>query len=214
MLVLFALLVGRFWKTLIAALATSLMLMFASYIVFGHEVWHTYFTVMSLPMKLLEIGWAPWSIMPTFFAATLSAGFDAKAAYLVQGMVMLVVIGGVAWVWMSKTNLALRGSVLTLSLLMFTPYAFIHELALMALPLGWLWEDGRVRGRLPGELILLLCGWLMPFTVSLMWDSVNILNGKLQIGPPVLMALFLFALIKAKMRTLTPRKISPEASQA
>ena len=116
----------------------------------------------------------------TFFAATLSAGFDVKAAYLVQGMVMLVVIGGVAWVWMSKTNLALRGSVLTLSLLMFTPYAFIHELALMALPLGWLWEDGRVRGRLPGELMLLLFGWLMPFTVSLIWDSVNILHGKLQ----------------------------------
>ncbi|MHB9074353.1 MAG: glycosyltransferase family 87 protein [Desulfobaccales bacterium] len=214
MLVLFALLVGRFWKALIAALATSLILICASYIAFGHEVWRTYFAVMSIPMKLLEIGWAPWSIMPTFFAATLSAGFDVKAAYLVQGMVMLVVIGGVAWVWMSKTSLALRGSVLTLGLLLFTPYAFVHELALMALPLGWLWEDGRVRGRLPGELMLLLFGWLMPFTVSLIWDSVNILHGKLQIGPEVLLALFLFALIKAKMRPLTSRKISPEASQA
>jgi hypothetical protein len=203
MLILFALLVGRFWKALIAAIATSLILFGASYILFGREVWLAYLAVMSIPMRLVETGWAPWSIMPTFFAATLSAGFDVKAAYVVQGMVMLVVIGGVAWVWVKKTNLALRGSVLTLGLLLFTPYAFVSELALMALPLAWLWEDGRMRGRLPGELILLLCGWLMPFTMALIWDNVNILQGKLQIGPVVLMALFLFALIKAKMQPPT-----------
>ena len=150
-------------------------------------------------MKLLEIGWAAWSIMPTFFAAALSAGFEVKTAYLVQGVVMLIVLGGVAWVWMRKTNLALRGSVLTLGLLLFTPYAFIYELALLALPLCWLWEDGRARGRLPGELILLLCGWLMPFAVPLIWNKVNFLQGKLQIGPLVLLALFFLALIKTKI---------------
>jgi len=199
LLVLFALLVGRFWKAFIAAVATSLILLVASFIVFGQEVWLAYFAVMSLPMKLLEIGWAPWNIMPTFFAATLSAGFEVKTAYLVQGVVMLIVLGGVAWVWMRKTNLALRGSVLTLGLLLFTPYAFIYELALLALPLCWLWEDGRAQGRLPGELILLLCGWLMPFAVPLIWDKVNFLQGKLQIGPLVLLALFFLALIKTKI---------------
>ena len=116
-----------------------------------------------MPMQLLEMGHAAWSIMPTFFAATLSAGLSVKAAYLVQGLAMLMVLSGVAWVWMRKANLALRGSVLTLGLLLFTPYAFVYELALLALPLCWLWEEGRVRGRLPGELILLLFGWLMPY---------------------------------------------------
>jgi hypothetical protein len=197
-LILLALLVGRFWKTLIAALATSLILLFASFLLFGREVWLAYFAVMSLPMKLLEIGWAPWSLMSTFFAATLSAGFDVKVAYLVQGVVMLIVVGGVAWVWLRKTNLAVRGSVLTLGLLLFTPYAFVYDLALLALPLCWLWEDGRARGRLPGELILLLCGWLMPIFVTLIWDNVNILHGRLQIAPVVLAALFLLALIKSK----------------
>jgi hypothetical protein len=212
-LVLFALLVGRFWKALIAAIITSLILLYFSFIIFGYDVWLAYFKVMSLPMKLLEIGWAAWSIMPTFFAATLSAGFDVKAAYLVQGVVMLLVIGGVAWAWMRKTNLALRGSVLVLGLLLFTPYAFVYELALLALPLCWLWEDGRLRGRLPGELILLLCGWLMPLAVPFIWNSVNFLNGKLQIGPVVLLALFVFALTKEKTRTWTVGKISPEIGE-
>ena len=218
-LVLFALLVGRFWKAFIAAVVTSLILLFASFIVFGQEVWLAYFAVMSMPMKLLEIGWAAWSIMPTFFAATLSAGFEVKTAYLVQGVVMLIVVGGVAWVWMRKTNLALRGSVLTLGVLLFTPYAFVYELALLALPLCWLWEDGRARGRLPGELILLLCGWLMPFAVPLIWNKVNFLQGKLQIGPVVLLALFFLALIRTKIGqnskqiVLNQRRLNPKRFQ-
>ena len=122
-----------------------------------------------MPMKLLEIGWAPWSIMPTFFAAIRSVGFGVKVAYLVQGAVMLLVVAGVAWVWMRKANLALRGSVLVLGPLLFTPYVFVYDLALLALPLAWLWEDGRVRGRLPGEFILLLCGWLCPLPFFVGW---------------------------------------------
>ena len=50
-------------------------------------------------MKLLELGAADWSIMPTVFAAMLSAGFGVKAAYLVQGAVMLAVLAAVAWAW-------------------------------------------------------------------------------------------------------------------
>ena len=198
-LILFALIIGRYWKAVVAAVVTSCVLSLISIILFGYESWIAYFKVMSMPMKLLESGQAAWSIMPTFFAATLSAGFEVKTAYWVQGVVMLLVVGGVAWVWMKQVNLALRGSVLTLGVLLFTPYAFVYELALLALPLCWLWEDGRARGRLPGELILLLCGWLMPFTVPLIWDQVNFLEGKLQIGPWVLLALFFLALIKTKI---------------
>jgi alpha-1,2-mannosyltransferase len=214
MLVLFALLMGRYWKTIVGAVVTSLALLCFSYIVFGYEVWLAYFRVMSVPMKLLEIGLAAWSIMPTFFAATLSAGFSVKAAYLVQGVVMLVVLSGVAWVWKKKDSLPLRGAVLTLGVLLFTPYAYTYDLAMLALPLGWLWEDGRLHGRLPGELILLLCGWVMPLAMSIIWNDVNIFHGKLQIGPMVILALFFFALIKEKIQTWTAVKISPEAEQA
>jgi len=215
LLILIALIVGSYWKTLIAFLATSLFLLLASIIAFGLEVWIAYFKFMSLPMKLLETGQADWSIMPTFFAATLSAGFGVKAAYLVQGVVMLVVLSGVVWVWMRNANLALRGSALTLGLLLFTPYAFTYELALLALPLCWLWEEGRLRGRLPGELILLSCGWLMPFAMPFVWNWVNFLQGKLQIGPVVLLALFFLVLVKASIGQNRPvGKIWPKAEKA
>jgi hypothetical protein len=200
LIVLFALLVGRYWKAFIATIASSLLVVFSSVIVFGSKTWVAYFTVMSMPMKLLESGYAAWNIMPTFFAATLAAGFNVQAAYVVQGIVSLAALSGVAWVWVKKTNLAVRGAVLTLGLLLYTPYAFIYELALLALPLCWIWEDGRVRGRLPGELVLLLVCWMMPFIMQLLWGKVNVLYGKLQVGPLVLLTLFLFILTKEKIQ--------------
>ena len=193
-----ALICGRYWKTLVGTFTTSLLMLLTSIMAFGYQVWIEYFQVMSIPMKQLETGMAQWTIMPTFFAAVLSAGFGVKAAYLVQGVIMMAVVAGVSWVWCQKTSIAIRGAALVLGTLLFTPYATIYDLAILALPLGWLWEEGRLKGRLPGELILLLFGWLLPIAAPLLWERINFLNGKLQIGPVILLALFLLSLAKAK----------------
>lgn len=193
-----ALIFGRYWKTLVTALTTSLLMLLITIMAFGYHVWIEYFQVMSIPMKQLEIGMAKWDIMPTFFAAALSAGFGIKTAYLVQGVIMLAVVAGVSWVWCQKTPIAGRGAVLVLGTLLFTPYATVYDLAILALPLGWLWEEGRIRGRLPGELILLLFGWLLPIAAPLLWTWINFLNGKLQIGPVIILALFCLSLVKAR----------------
>ena len=213
-LILIALIFGRYWKVLIGTIITAIALSLISILVFGLGVWIAFVNVLPIPMRLLEMGGSAWRIMPTFFAAILSAGYGVREAYLVQGMMMLIVLGGVAWVWMRKANLALRGAVLILGLLLFTPYGFIYDLALLALPLAWLWEDGRVRGRLPGELILLLCGWVMPLAMPFIWNGVDIFQGKLQIGPVVLLAVFLLTLTKAGMQNWTGGKILPQSEKA
>ena len=197
LLILIALLAGRYWKALIATVATSILLSIISAIVFGPEIWVAYFKIMSIPMSLLETGRVALSIMPSFFAATLSAGFNVKAAYLIQTIVMVMVLMGVVWVWWKKDTLALRGTILILGLLLFTPYAHIYELAILALPLCWLWEDGPTNAVLLGEFLLLLCTWLMPFYIQFLWFHLDIFQGKLQIGPPVLLLFFLFTLIKS-----------------
>ena len=144
------------------------------------------------------MGSAPWRIMPTFFVAVRAAGGGVTAAYLIQGVVMLAVAAGVAWVWRNPAApLASRGTVLILGILLFTPYEFYYDLAILALALGWLWEEGRRRGRLPGELVLLLSGWLLPAVALIVYKSSNLSHGHLQIGPVILAALFLLSLRKA-----------------
>ena len=197
-LIIPALIFGRYWKVLTVTLATALLLILLSIMAFGYQIWPEYFKVMAFPLHELETGSASWSIMPTFFAAVLSAGFGVKSAFLVQGAVMLAVAAGVAWVWSQKTSLPKRGAVLVLGTLLFTPYAFVYDLAILALPLAWLWEDGRRRGRWPGELLLLWLGWLTPGAAPLLWNGIKVFKGHLQIGPIILAALFLLALLKTK----------------
>ena len=194
-----ALMLARRWKAFTAAVATSLLLIFISVAVFGYQLWLTYFQAMAFPMREVEMGSAPWRIMPTFFVAVRAAGGGVTAAYLIQGVVMLAVAAGVAWVWRKPAApLASRGAVLILGALLFTPYEFDYDLAILALPLGWLWEEGRRRGRLPGELLLLLLGWLAPVAAPIAYTWINIFQGHLQIGPVILSALFLFSLRKAR----------------
>ena len=154
---------GRYWKTLISAFATIIILVLSSLAVFGFEVWLAYFKAMSVPMTQMVGDQFRLVLVPTFFAAIRNAGFGARVAYPVQGVVMALVLAGVGWVWQKKLAITIRGPVLVLGTLIFTPYSFVYDLAILALPLLWLWEEGRLHGRLPGELILLLLGWLLPF---------------------------------------------------
>lgn len=193
-----ALIFGRYWKTLISACITCLFLSLISLAAFGYQTWIDYFKVMSMPMKLLACGATSLDVEPTFISAVLSAGFGIKVAYLVQIMVMVVVVAGVAWVWKKKLFLVLRGAVLVLGTLLFVPYAFVYDLAILALPLCWLWEDGRINGRWPGELLLLMCGWLVPLFAPILWQFIRVFQGKLQVAPIILLALFFLSLIKAK----------------
>lgn len=197
-LALIALVVGRYWQALISALASAIILAIASAVVFGVQVWTAFLNIMPIPMSHLALGQTNWQITPTFFAATLSAGFGVRAAYLVQGVAMLLAAAGVAWVWRRKTDLAIRGSVLVLGTLLFTPYVMVYDLALLALPLCWLWEAGRIHGRLPGELLLLLLVWLVPILGQVLWGWVNLFYGKLQISPVIILALFCLSLVKAR----------------
>ena len=153
LLTFFALLCGRRWKALLVMIGTTLFLSLASLAIFGYQVWMDYFKVMSIPMKLLEEGAAAWNIMPTFFSTALSLNLGIFDAYVMQGLVILVVLAGVGWDLDANACLAQRGAVLVLGILLFTPYAFIYDLAILALPLCWLWEEGRLKGRLPGDWV-------------------------------------------------------------
>jgi hypothetical protein len=195
-LLLITLMIGKYWKIIITAISTAILLSIISIIVFGCQIWSAYFNVMPMPIECLTIGQDAWDLMPTFFVAVLSAGFSVIIAYIVQSIVMVIVLMGISWIWMKKDYFELKGAILIIGLLLFTPYALLYEMALLALPLCWLWEDGRMRGRLPGESLLLLCSWLMPFFLQILWWRLAIFQGKLQIGPLILMLLFLLTLIK------------------
>ena len=82
----------------------------------------------------------------------------------------MAVLAAVAWVGRQRLSLPIRGAVLSWEPVIHA-LAFAYDLALLALPLGWLWEQGHWRGRWPGELLLLWFGWLMPYVNDVVESS-------------------------------------------
>ncbi len=185
-LLLLALLAGRRWQALLAALLGVLALAAASYLLLGEQVWLTYFQGILTPVKLMQGQmWPPYR-MVTVFAAALFYGAGPRLAWVLQAGASLVIAASVALLWFREARFPIRASALVLGILLVTPYAFPYDLAFLALPLAWLVRDGQTTGWSPGEPQLLCVGWLLPLLVL----SFNCL-GLNFFGPLMLLALFI-----------------------
>lgn len=184
-LVPLALVAGRRWRALMAAVAAALAMVLASWLVLGQQVWIAYWHNISLPMKLLEEGFLPIDKMVTIFSALLQFGTGLATALVVQTVIMIAVGGAIFRLWHRETAFAVQASGLVLGILLFTPYCFSYDLMLLALPLAWLGWEGYNKKWLPGEQLFLALGWTMPF--------IAIIGGqlKVQLAPLILVALFL-----------------------
>jgi hypothetical protein len=168
-LVLIALLGGRHWKALSVMLVSALGFILASVAVFGYRVWDI-FLIQHIPQiwktfqagEIIHGGSFPWGKMPTFFSALHAAGIGLLPSVLVQGFIMLALSVLVFRVWRQDYAMSIRGSVLVLGTLLFTPYLFIYDLCLLSLPLAWLVWEGYKMGWMPGERYFLFFCWVMP----------------------------------------------------
>jgi hypothetical protein len=192
-----ALIAGRRWRALLSAGASALTMVLLSFMVLGYQVWIEYWKISAVPLILsAKIG--PWVIMPTIYSTVLSLGFDLFVAYTVQGLVMAIVALLVAWAWHREADFVLRASILTLGIPLFTPYAFTYDLAILSLPLVWLWVDGQKNGRYPGETLLLFLGWISPYFGQYIWSLTLIPEKKVQITSLILLALFFLTAAKVR----------------
>lgn len=183
-LVPLALVAGRRWRALMAAMAAALAMVLASWLVLGQQVWIAYWHNISLPMKLLGEGFLPTDKMVTVFSALLQFGTGLVTALVVQTVIMIAVGGAIFWLWRRETAFAVQASGLVLGILLFTPYSFSYDLVLLAIPLAWLGWEGYTKEWLPGEQLFLALGWTMPF--------IAIIGGqlKVQLAPLILVVLF------------------------
>jgi hypothetical protein len=184
-LVPLALIAGGYWRTILAAGATTLAFAAASLAVFGAGAWIAFFDNMPFLRQVLENGNLPWFKMPTTFAALRLLGAPVGLAYGAQALAALAAAGAVVWAWRrtghGSAPLAARAAVLVIATLLATPYAFDYDLTLIGLAVAWLAWDGVQRGFLPQDKPALLAGWLAPAVASPVADAIG-----LQLGPAIL----------------------------
>lgn len=166
-----ALAAGRRWRALLGVFLAGAGLILLSLTLLGPEVWRLFFSNIAHTTAFLqeasETVLGRLQKMPTLFSAVRLMGGSNSLAWMLQGLLMLAVAAGVFWVWQRETPAPYRNAVLILSCLLFPPFIFYYDLAILALPLAWLTWEGLSREWQVGEQNLLVLGWAAPFLVFL-----------------------------------------------
>jgi hypothetical protein len=194
LLALVALLSGRHWKALGAVIATTATLMLASTWVFGLDSWIAFYQNISYASLQLKTDANLWTRMPTIFATIRLQGGGVWLATVLQFILSGGAVVLISLIWRRNYSLAVRGSVLVLGTLLFSPHAFDYDLTLLLLPLAWFaWEYFQNDWRIPGSLMVFLV-WFSPV---LNVASMRIAGWHIE---PLIIMIFLLTVVKLAAR--------------
>ncbi len=127
------------WRTIAAAVATTLGLAAISVLAFGVEPWRLFLTVTRGYQTYLLHDFAGF-YTPMMASVMALARFDGVAygpAWAVQGAASLTVIAASCWAVRRTRSPALRALVVALATPLATPYAFNYDLTAMSAMLAW-----------------------------------------------------------------------------
>ena len=184
-LIPFALIAGRYWKTISSAFLTAIFLVLLSLLMFGSETWLAFFSNMKGPLSLIEQGAFKLWKMPTVFAGTMLLINNIYIARLLQCILFTGSVLVLFFTWRNqRIPRSLRSSLLVILTLLSTPYLFDYDLTILLLPILWLGCSPYLGKNLLGNRIILMSGYCMPVVASVVANAT-----RLQIGPLILMGL-------------------------
>jgi arabinofuranan 3-O-arabinosyltransferase len=148
-----ALAAGGYWRAFFTAAFVAILMAAASWLAFGSEAWFAFLgNIGHTSQAFLSEGWADWSKLQTAFGLTRTLGGSETLAWIVQVAVSLLAAVSVAIVWRSNAAYDLKAAALGVSALLATPYLYIYDLVVLAVPIAFLLRLGNARGYLPKDL--------------------------------------------------------------
>lgn len=134
-----ALLAGRHFRAVAAAVATAGLLVLVSALLFGADIWPTYLHNAGLLRQLiLENPTGVWHRMLSVFIAARQLGAGVAASYAIQGAVALCIAAVVAVGWWRDGPSAAKNALLVLGTCLATPYLQDYDLVIGAFVVLWL----------------------------------------------------------------------------
>jgi len=182
-----ALLAGRQWRALAAAIVAAGGLVVISLVWLGPDIYADYLQRLALIRHFsLEDGTGVWHRMLSVFTAARRLGADVQTAYVVQ-----IIVGGlaalaVAALWFRGASSGIRNAALILGTCLATPYLQDYDMVFGALVVAWLWQDEQVR-RMPEFPLFLACAAVL--LIPLFAASLALATG-LEWGPLFIAPLF------------------------
>jgi Glycosyltransferase family 87 len=191
----------RAWTAFAVAAVAASAFVAVSLAVMGWDVALAFVRNTALVRVVLENAYLPWPKMPTLFATAGLLGASVPVAYAIHAVGAASAIGAAIFVWLRAEAIALRGSALVLATILTTPYVFDYDLALLALPIGWLAMEGVRTGFARWEREILVAAWLTPLVAVAIAEKLGV-----QLAPVVLFALLAMVVRRTRAATAQARR--------
>lgn len=165
-----ALIAGGYWRTIAAAAAVTMTWSAISLAAFGWPTWQGFIGNISHTSEaFLSKGWANFGKLQTAFGLIRSMDGSEALAWSVQGAIIAVAAVAIAALWRSRASYDVKAAALGVAALLATPYLYAYDLAVLAVPLAFLFRRARQTGFLPHELATIGAACLLllifPFVV-------------------------------------------------
>jgi arabinofuranan 3-O-arabinosyltransferase len=146
------------WTVFFTAGIVAAAMALASWLVFGTESWQAFFHWMPMfSQAFLTEGKATFWKLQSIFALVRFCGGSEQLAWLFQWILTGSVAIALALMWRSRVRYSLKAAGLAAGTLLITPYLFMYDMMVLAIPVAFLVRLGLKRGFRPWELPALGC---------------------------------------------------------
>jgi arabinofuranan 3-O-arabinosyltransferase len=133
------LIADRRWLTIAVATAVAIALAALSWLVFGAVSWQAFAHWAPFSSRvLIDEGALDWYRLQSVFALVRAHGGSETLAWIVQGILSLLLAVGLVWLWKSRAAFDLKAAALAAGALLATPYLFMYDLVVLAVAVAFL----------------------------------------------------------------------------
>ena len=141
------------WRVFISAGVTAVALAFVSWLAFGTESWQAFFHWMpTFSQAFLTEGKATWWKLQSIFSLVRYFGGTEPLAWAFQWVLTASVATVLVLMWRSRVPYTLKAAALAVGTLLTTPYLFMYDMMVLAIPVAFLVRTGLKSGFRPYEL--------------------------------------------------------------
>jgi glycosyl transferase family 87 len=147
------LIAAGYWRAFISAAVTVVVLAFASWLAFGTEAWQAFFHWMPVfSQAFLSNGQAAWWKLQSLYALLRYLGGTESFAWAVHWVFTAAIATTLVLMWRSRVPYTLKAAALAIGALLTTPYLFMYDMVVLAIPAAFLVRLGLKQGFRPYEL--------------------------------------------------------------
>ncbi len=135
------------WTVFVSAAITAVLVAFASWLAFGTESWLAFFHWLPMFSKaFLAEGKAPWWKLQSLYSMVRYLGGSEQLAWIFHWILTASVVVTLVTIWRSSVRYSLKAAALAAGTLLCTPYLFMYDMMVLAVPVAWLIRLGLAHG--------------------------------------------------------------------